>query len=38
VLSILWAGYASAGRGERIELPFSPPPNVKRPVELWKKL
>jgi len=38
VLSILWAAYASAGRGERIELPFKPPAGVKRPVELWKRL
>jgi predicted dehydrogenase len=38
VLNILWAGYASAGRGKRIELPFKPPKGAKRPIELWKKL
>jgi len=38
VLSILWAAYASAGRGERINLPFRPPSNVKRPIEMWKKI
>jgi myo-inositol 2-dehydrogenase/D-chiro-inositol 1-dehydrogenase len=38
VLSILWAGYASAGRGERIELPFRPPPKAKRPIEMWKRI
>jgi predicted dehydrogenase len=38
VLSILWAGYASAGRGERIELPFRPPAKVKRPIEMWKRI
>jgi predicted dehydrogenase len=38
VLSILWAAYASAGSGKRINLPFKPPKNVKRPIELWKRI
>jgi predicted dehydrogenase len=38
VLAILWAAYASAGRGERIALPYRPPARVKRPIELWKKI
>lgn len=38
VLSILWAAYHSAGTGRRIDLPFTPPANVKRPIEMWKKI
>ncbi|MBI3829556.1 MAG: gfo/Idh/MocA family oxidoreductase, partial [Planctomycetes bacterium] len=38
VLAILWAAYKSAGTGKRIDLPFRPPSNVKRPIELWKKI
>jgi predicted dehydrogenase len=38
VLSILWAAYESAGTGRRIDLPFSPPKNIKRPIELWRKI
>jgi hypothetical protein len=38
VLAILWAGYHSAGSGQRVELPYTPPAEVKRPVEMWKKL
>lgn len=34
VLEALYAGYASAGAGKRIELPFRPP-GVKRPIDLW---
>lgn len=35
VLSIIWAAYQSAGTGRRVELPFTPPPEIKRPIELW---
>ena len=38
VLSILWAAYHSAGTGKRIDLPFRPPADVKRPIEMWKKI
>lgn len=33
VLEVIYAAYASAGQGKKIELPFSPV--VKKPVELW---
>jgi myo-inositol 2-dehydrogenase/D-chiro-inositol 1-dehydrogenase len=36
VLEALYAGYASAGAGRRIELPFRPA-GVKRPIDLWLK-
>jgi len=35
VLSILWAAYESAGTGRRVELPYTPPAGVGRPIELW---
>lgn len=35
VLEVLLAGYASAGTGRRVELPFQPK-GVKRPIDLWK--
>ncbi len=35
VLEILFAAYASAGEGKKIELPFKS--NVKKPYLLWKK-
>ena len=34
VMEALYAGYASAGRGEKISLPFRPE-GVKRPIDLW---
>ncbi len=34
VMEALYAGYASAGRGEKITLPFSPE-GVKKPIDLW---
>jgi myo-inositol 2-dehydrogenase/D-chiro-inositol 1-dehydrogenase len=34
VQEILYAGYASAGRGAKVELPFRPM-GVKRPIDLW---
>lgn len=33
VLEVIYAAYASAGQGKRIELPFTP--KVVRPVDLW---
>lgn len=36
VLEILWAAYASAGRGERVELPFQPPEDAEKPIDLWR--
>jgi myo-inositol 2-dehydrogenase / D-chiro-inositol 1-dehydrogenase len=35
VMEVLYAGYASAGAGKKIELPFSPPAGVSKPIELW---
>ncbi|MBN2290215.1 MAG: Gfo/Idh/MocA family oxidoreductase [Candidatus Glassbacteria bacterium] len=34
VMEVLYAGYASAGRGEKINLPFRPD-GVKKPIDLW---
>ena len=34
VMEVLYAGYQSAGRGGRVELPFGPQ-GVKRPIDLW---
>jgi predicted dehydrogenase len=36
VLEALLAGYASAGQGRKIELPFRPR-GVRLPIDLWKK-
>jgi len=36
VMEALYAGYASAGQGRRIELPFRPA-GVKKPIDLWLK-
>ncbi len=36
VLEIIWAAYASAGRGEKVELPYSPPDDAEKPIDLWK--
>ncbi|HEY8512370.1 MAG TPA: Gfo/Idh/MocA family oxidoreductase [Cyclobacteriaceae bacterium] len=33
VLEVIYAAYASAGQGKRIELPFTP--KVRKPVDLW---
>ena len=33
VLEVIYAAYASAGQGKKIELPFAP--KVDRPIELW---
>lgn len=33
VLEIMYAAYASAGRGEKVKLPFSP--KVVKPIDLW---
>lgn len=35
VMHTLYAGYASAGEGRKIALPFRTPTNVKMPIELW---
>jgi len=34
VMEVLYAGYASAGKGCRVDLPFRPA-GVKRPIDLW---
>lgn len=34
VLEALYAGYASAGEGRKVELPFRPK-GVKKPIDLW---
>ncbi|MGE5647375.1 MAG: Gfo/Idh/MocA family protein [Acidobacteriota bacterium] len=36
VMEALYAGYASAGEGRRIDLPFRPQ-GVKKPIDLWKR-
>jgi predicted dehydrogenase len=36
VLEVLFAAYASAGEGRRVELPFRT--DARRPIELWKKV
>lgn len=35
VLEIMLAAYHSAGTGTRVEFPFTPPPDLKYPVDLW---
>jgi len=35
VLRAIYAGYASAGEGRKIALPYLPPPGVKKPIDLW---
>jgi predicted dehydrogenase len=35
VLEMIYAAYASAGEGKKINLPFTP--RVDRPVDLWLK-
>lgn len=34
VLEVLFAAYASAGQGRRVELPFAP--TASRPIDLWR--
>jgi hypothetical protein len=34
-MKALYAGYASAGEGRKIAMPFQPPAGVKKPIELW---
>lgn len=36
VLKIMYAAYQSAGEGRKIEWPYVPP-EVKKPIDLWKK-
>jgi hypothetical protein len=36
VMEALYAGYASAGQGGKITLPFRPP-GVKKPIDLWRQ-
>lgn len=35
VMEVLYAGYASAGRGEKVKLPFRAE-GVRRPIDLWR--
>jgi myo-inositol 2-dehydrogenase / D-chiro-inositol 1-dehydrogenase len=35
VMQVLYAGYASAGEGRKIALPYQPPPGTKKPIDLW---
>jgi len=35
VLEIMLAAYHSAGTGRRVEFPFTAPPDLKYPVDLW---
>jgi myo-inositol 2-dehydrogenase / D-chiro-inositol 1-dehydrogenase len=35
VLRAIYAGYASAGEGRKISLPYEPPRGVKKPIDLW---
>ncbi len=35
VLEAIYAGYASAGQGRKIQLPYTPSPNVVRPIDEW---
>lgn len=37
VLKIIHAAYQSAGEGRRITWPYTPPPGVRKPIDLWKK-
>jgi myo-inositol 2-dehydrogenase / D-chiro-inositol 1-dehydrogenase len=37
VMQALYAGYASAGEGRKIALPYQPPTGVKKPIDLWLK-
>jgi myo-inositol 2-dehydrogenase/D-chiro-inositol 1-dehydrogenase len=35
VMQALYAGYASAGSGRRITLPYEVPAGTRRPIDLW---
>jgi myo-inositol 2-dehydrogenase/D-chiro-inositol 1-dehydrogenase len=35
VMKALYAGYASAGEGRKVALPYQPPDGTKRPIDLW---
>ena len=35
VLRAIYAGYASAGEGRKIAMPYQPPAGVKKPIDLW---
>jgi len=35
VMEVMYAGYASAGSGKKVELPFKPAAGVKKPIDLW---
>src|SRR6195256_5178348 len=35
VMHALYAGYASAGEGRKIAMPYQPPRGVKKPIDLW---
>jgi hypothetical protein len=35
VLHALYAGYASAGEGRKISLPYQVPAGVHKPIDLW---
>lgn len=37
VLKIIYAGYQSAGEGRKMTFPYNPP-QVKRPIDLWKNI
>jgi len=37
VLEILFAAYASAGTGQKVPLPFTPPEWAKKPIDLWRR-
>ena len=36
VMEVLYAAYASAGQGRKIEMPWKPPAGVRKPIDLWK--
>jgi len=35
VMRALYAGYASAGQGRKISMPYQVPAGVKKPIDLW---
>jgi myo-inositol 2-dehydrogenase/D-chiro-inositol 1-dehydrogenase len=36
VLKIIHAAYQSAGEGRKIPWPYTPPPDVRKPIDLWR--
>jgi myo-inositol 2-dehydrogenase / D-chiro-inositol 1-dehydrogenase len=36
VLKIIYAAYQSAGEGRKIPWPYTPPPDVRKPIDLWR--